>query len=166
MRRLLRAVAWLCAATALALILRTCVFGLVKVAGQSMENTLETGDVALVSRLDYRLGSIRRGDVAQIRVPGRDGTYLKRVVGLPGEKVELSGGRVFIDGQPLEEPYASNSQEEFSIQLGEDEYFVLGDNRPVSYDSREEDFGAVSAGCFLGRVRAVVWPLDRIQLGI
>ena len=132
MRRLLRAVAWLCAAAALALILRTCVFGLVKVAGQSMENTLETGDVALVSRLDYRLGSIRRGDVAQIRVPGRDGTYLKRVVGLPGEKVELSGGRVFIDGQPLEEPYASNSQEEFSIQLGEDEYFVLGDNRPVS----------------------------------
>ena len=62
MRRLLRAVAWLCAAAALALILRTCVFGLVKVAGQSMENTLETGDVALVSRLDYRLGSIRRGD--------------------------------------------------------------------------------------------------------
>lgn len=166
MRRLLRAVAWLCAAAALALILRTCVFGLVKVAGQSMENTLETGDVALVSRLDYRLGSIRRGDVAQIRVPGRDGTYLKRVVGLPGEKVEFSGGRVFIDGQPLEEPYASNSQEEFSIQLGEDEYFVLGDNRPVSYDSREEDFGVVSAGCFLGRVRAVVWPLDRIQLGI
>ena len=155
MRRLLRAVAWLCAAAALALILRTCVFGLVKVAGQSMENTLETGDVALVSRLDYRLGSIRRGDVAQIRVPGR-----------AGEKVELSGGRVFIDGQALEEPYASNSQEEFSIQLGEDEYFVLGDNRPVSYDSREEDFGAVSAGCFLGRVRAVVWPLDRIQLGI
>ena len=121
MRRLLRAVAWLCAAAALALILRTCVFGLVKVAGQSMENTLETGDVALVSRLDSRLGSIRRGDVAQIRVPGRDGTYLKRVVGLPGEKVELSGGRVFIDGRALEEPYARNSQEEFSIQVGEDE---------------------------------------------
>ncbi len=104
--------------------------------------------------------------MAQIRVPGRDGTYLKRVVGLPGEKVELSGGRVFIDGRALEEPYARNSQEEFSIQLGEDEYFVLGDNRPVRYDSREEDFGAVSAGCLLGRVRAVVWPLDRIQLGI
>lgn len=104
MRRLLRAVAWLCAAAALALILRTCVFGLVKVAGQSMENTLETGDVALVSRLDYRLGSIRRGDVAQIRVPGRDGTYLKRVVGLPGERWSFRAARCSSTDSPWRSP--------------------------------------------------------------
>ena len=146
------------ALAALALILRTCVFGLVEVAGQSMENTLETGDVALVSRLDYRLGSIRRGDVAQIRVPGRDGTYLKRVVGLPGEKVELSGGRVFIDGRALEEPYARNSQEEFSIQLGEDEYFVLGDNRGISKDSRYPDVGQIDKREVLGKAIFLMYP--------
>ena len=163
MRRLLRAVAWLCAAAALALILRTCVFGLVKVACQSMENTLETGDVALVSRLDYRLGSIRRGDVAQIRVPGRDGTYLKRVVGLPGEKVELSGGRVFIDGRALEEDYINERTyleegTEFPLTVPEGSIFVMGDNRNRSSDSRDSRLGTVDARYVIGKAVFMAFP--------
>lgn len=153
-------------AFALGMFIREYVAGVTTVAGDSMYDTLVTGDRVLVSRLEYALGTPQRGDIAQIALEDRGGLYLKRVIGLPGETVELISGTVHINGQPLDEPYAVMSDDDFYIELGEDEYFVLGDNRPVSYDSREEDFGVVSAGCFRGRVRAVLWPFDRIQFGI
>jgi signal peptidase I len=142
--------------------LRENVLGLVKVAGDSMSATLESGDVVLVTRYDYNGRAPERGDVVQAAIPGRDGAYLKRVIGLPGETLEITDGVVHINGQILTEAYATASNDNISVTLGGDEYFLMGDNRPDSYDSREEGFGAVSAGCFLGRVRAVVWPLGRI----
>lgn len=142
--------------------LRGNVLGLVKVAGDSMSPTLETGDVVLVTRWDYKSSAPARGDVVQAEIPGRPGAYLKRIIGLPGETLEITGGVVHINGQPLSEFYASAPDDEISVTLSADEYFLMGDNRPVSYDSREEDFGAVSAASFLGRVRAVLWPLNRI----
>lgn len=142
--------------------LRGNVLGLVKVAGDSMSPTLETGDVVLVTRWDYKSSAPSRGDVVQAEIPGRPGAYLKRIIGLPGETLEITGGVVHINGQPLREFYASAPDDEISVTLCADEYFLMGDNRPVSYDSREEDFGAVSAASFLGRVRAVLWPLNRI----
>lgn len=106
------------------------------------------------------------GDVVQVEVPGRDGLYLKRVIGLPGDSVEIIGGNVHVNGQALYEPYATLASDDFSITLGQDEYFLLGDNRPLSYDSREEEFGVVSADCFRGRVRAILWPVERIDFNI
>lgn len=166
MRRLLGWLFALAAAAGLGLFARAYVFTLTRVAGDSMETTLETGDVALVTEFDYLKSPPARLDVVQVEFPGRDGKYLKRVIGLPGETVDIISGVVHINGTALDEPYARLSDDDYHIVLGEDEYFVLGDNRPESYDSREEDIGAVSADAFLGRVRAVVWPLGRFQVGI
>lgn len=166
MKRLAKILLFVLLAAALGLAARKYAFGLNLVAGDSMKGTLQTGDLALITKLDYRLHAPQRGDVALVEVPGRDGTYLKRVIGLPGETVELRGGATYVNGQKLEEPYVTSTAEDYAATLGEDEYFVLGDNREVSYDSREEDFGAIGADCFLGRVRAVLWPLDRFTFHI
>lgn len=145
------------------LFIRANVVGITAVTGSSMNDTLMQGDHVLVTKLDHITDTPERGDVVQLEIPGRDGAYLKRVVGLPGDTLELRSGSLYINGEAVYEPYATPSQDDFSIQLGNDEFFVLGDNRPVSYDSREEDFGVISAACFRGRVRAVLWPIDRID---
>ena len=145
---------------------RKYIVGVSNVAGDSMQTTLMTGDKVLITRPEYVLGAPERGDIVQLELPARDGLYLKRVIGLPGETVELISGAVHINGQKIYEPYAVESNDDYFIELGDDEYFVLGDNRPISYDSREEDFGVVNASCFRGRVRAILWPPDRIQFGI
>ena len=166
MKRLVKLLLLVALAVTLGLLAREYVAGVATVAGDSMQPTLATGDRVLITRLDYVVGTPARGDVAQLEIPGRDGAYLKRVVGLPGETVEIIDGVVHINGQALNEPYATLSDDDFRVELGEDEYFVLGDNRPVSYDSREEDFGVISADCFRGKVRAIVWPFERIEFGI
>jgi signal peptidase I len=165
-RRLLGWLFALAIAAGLGFFAREYLFTLTRVAGGSMDGTLQTGDVALVTKFDYRKEPPARFDVVQLALSGRDGQYLKRVIGLPGETVDIISGVVHINGTALHEPYARLSDDDYHIALGADEYFVLGDNRPESYDSREEDIGAVGADAFLGRVRAVVWPLNRIQFGI
>ncbi len=147
----------------LCLALRLWGFHLVRVAGSSMVSTLNDGDIALVTLFDYRLGAPGRGDVVECTFPGRDAAYLKRLIGLPGETVEISGGRIYIDGAPLSEPYATGPAEDYRVTLGPDEYLVLGDNRPESYDSRAEDMGPISRKDFLGRVRFVLWPFRNID---
>ncbi len=166
MRRILGWFLALALAVGLGLFTREYVFTLTRVAGDSMEGTLEMGDVVLVTRFDYLKNPPGRFDVVQVAFPGRDGKYLKRVIGLPGETVDIISGVVHINGIALDEPYARLSQDDIHAVLGADAYFVLGDNRPESYDSREEDMGAIGADAFLGRVRAVVWPLNRFQFGI
>ncbi len=163
LRRNLRWIALVAAFGALCLALRFWGFHLVRVEGVSMAPTLNGGDLALVTLLDYRLGEPRRGDVVECRFPGRDGAYLKRLIGLPGDTVEIRGGRVHIDGAPLSEPYATGPMEDYRVELGADEYLVLGDNRPESYDSRAEDMGPISREDFLGRARCALWPFRIIK---
>ena len=162
-RRALAVLGLLVAAAALGLCVRYFGVGAVRVAGTSMLNTLSGGDVALVTRFDY-LGdrAPNRGDVVQCRFPGRGDTYIKRVIGLPGDEVRFSSGTLTLNGVQVPEPYASSPTGDYSVRLGEDEYLVLGDNRAESYDSRMTDMGPVGADAFLGRVRWVLWPLDRI----
>lgn len=143
---------------------RLFVFHLVRVEGRSMMDTLSSGDLVLVTRFDYRFGGApERGDIVECRFPGRVDAYIKRVVGLPGEAVEIAGGKTRIDGVPLDEPYVFSAAEDYSILLGEDEYLVLGDNRAESYDSRAEDMGPIAAEDLLGRVRLRIWPLGGME---
>ena len=162
----LRAVFWALAVLALVLAVglsvRRSVAGAVRVAGSSMRPTLQDGDVALVTRFDYRERGPERGAVVECRFPGRDGAYIKRVVGLPGERIAFSGGTLSVDGAPVEEPYVSGPTEDYSIALGPDEYLVLGDNRPDSYDSRMADMGPIRREAILGRVRWILWPVSRL----
>ena len=151
------------AVVALGLCLRRWVVGTVRVAGASMRQTLMADDVALITRFDYRPDrKPRRGDVVQCTFPGRSDTYIKRVIGLPGEAIRFSGGALTVNGVPVEEPYVSTPTEDYEIRLGEGEYLVLGDNRAESYDSRMPDMGPVSADAFLGRVRCILWPPGRL----
>lgn len=164
LRRNGRLIALVAAFGALCLLARLFVFHIVRIEGASMVDTLRSGDIALVTRFDYRFGGApERGDVVECSFPGRSGVYIKRVIGLPGERVEISGGRTYIDGVALSEPYATGPAEDYSARLGPDEYLVLGDNRAESYDSRAEDMGFLHRENLLGRVRFALWPFRKIH---
>ena len=151
----------LCAAAGL--LIRQYGFGLVRISGTSMNDTLMDGDIAFVTRFDYRDGKTPAlGDVVECRFPGRSDTYIKRVMGLPGQRIKLSKYGLSIDGFPVSEPYVSSAAEDYEIALGSDEYLLLGDNRARSYDSRMPDMGPVGASAFLGRARFILWPPGRI----
>ena len=163
-RNPLRGLVWIAAIALVCLLLRLFVFHLVRIEGGSMQDTLCSGEIALVTGFDYRFGATpARGDVVECRFPGRVDTYVKRVIGLPGETVEIRDGRTYIDGEAISEPYVFSIPEDYSVTLGENEYLVLGDNRSESYDSRAEDMGPIGAEDILGRVRLCAWPLHAIE---
>ena len=143
------------------MVLRQRAFGLVRVAGSSMAETLISGDLALVTRFDYVASAPERGDVVECRFPGRSGTYIKRVVGLPGDDVAFENGGLVLNGTAVEEPYLSTSTEDYRVSLGADEYLLLGDNRAESYDSRMADMGPVGRADIRGRARWIILPLNR-----
>lgn len=163
-RNPLRSVIWIAVFALICVLLRLFVFHLVRIQGSSMEDTLCSGEIALVTSFDYRFGAKpARGDVVECRFPGRVDTYVKRVIGLPGETVELREGKTYIDGAAVSEPYVFSIAEDYSISMGENAYLVLGDNRCESYDSRAADMGPIGKEDILGRVRLCVWPLHGVE---
>jgi signal peptidase I len=148
------------------LLLRVLAFEGVLITSGSMEPTLQRGDYTL---LDHRValrGSWQRGDVILFRLPasweGSDPHLVKRVVGLPGEVVTLWNGRVYINDKLLEEPYLAelpNAETLLPLKLGPDQYYVMGDNRNFSDDSREN--GPILEKEIQGRVLWRLWPRSR-----
>ena len=138
------------------------------VNGSSMNVTLEDGDNLIVDKISYRFKDPERFDIIVFPYQYKEDTYyIKRIIGLPGETVQVIDGMVYIDGELLDESYGKEVMNSAGvalnpIELGEDEYFVLGDNRSESYDSRNEDMGCIRSENFLGYVRAIVWPPERI----
>jgi signal peptidase I len=140
------------------LLIRTVVQNF-RVDGLSMEPNFHDGQFLLINKLAYRLGEPQRGDVIVFRYPrdpSRD--FIKRVVGLPGETVDIVDGQVYINGQPLDEfpdvqraAYSSSS-----TVLGPDELFVMGDNRPNSSDSHS--WGPLPRDLVIGKVVLSYWP--------
>lgn len=141
----------------------------VPVHGDSMKPNFHTGEVVIVERISYMNNrAIRRGDVVAARFPADPtGTRLiKRVVGLPGERVESSNGRLFINGQELSESYqpiygSAPFEEGKSRVLNQDEFFLAGDNRPGSSDSRL--WGPVVRDDILGRASFVIFPPKAVR---
>ena len=146
----------------LALLLRFFVCMLVRVKGRSMMDTLHNGDFMLALRYGL-FGRIRRFDVVICRYPGRKGHFVKRVVGLPGERVSMTEGALYVDGAEVTEDFPlRRSLRGFDERtLGPDEYFVMGDNRPCSSDSRR--VGPIHRRAILARVCCVFLPLRRRQ---
>lgn len=151
-----------------ALLVRAFVVQQFAVEGQSMLSTLNDGDRVLVNRLSYRLHDPRRGDVVVLqRFEGgadeRD--LIKRVIGLPGEQVEVRSCVVYIDDVPLEEPYIDAAvqqrdgcgEDQSPVTVPDDSVFVLGDHRGKSSDSRV--FGAVPYDLLIGRAFVIIWPV-------
>ena len=151
------------------------------VSGESMENTLKDKDVLLVEKLSYRLEEPERFDVIvfyhfwDMNNPDKKDKdayefYVKRVIGLPGETVQIKeDGTIYINGELLEETFGKDVIEDAGralepITLGDDEYFVLGDNREVSIDSRSDEVGNVKKDWILGQDCVRVYPFDKIGI--
>jgi signal peptidase I len=148
--------------------------------------TIEVNDRVMVNKLAYDIGEPERGDIVVFRDPaepeidesipeavirsvleavgvrtrGRD-DLIKRVIGLPGDSVEIQGGQVHIDGVAIDEPYLSDTSsmpDEGPFEVGTDEVFVMGDNRQFSFDSRR--FGPIPEDDLIGEAFLTIWPLD------
>lgn len=149
-------------ALAAALLIRTFLFTLITVDGTSMMDTLLDGDKLYVSVLSARIQGYEHGDIVICQYPGRTDFIVKRVIGLPGDTVMVDHGQVYVNGEALEESYVvhTNPYSYPETTMGEGEYFLLGDNRYVSHDSHSPDVGPVTR--IIGKVRAIIWPLNRI----
>ena len=168
-------------------ILRTFLFQIIRVDGHSMDTTLADNERLLVSVLDVRLNGVERGDVVICHYPNRGRTdFVKRVVAVPGDVVYRENFATHVvynvvgeDGSvetvdEVLDPYIPgyvhpclNSPDYAPYTLGEDEYFVVGDNRYYSHDSRDwndddpsKDVGPISGNMIVGRVRRVIWPIE------
>lgn len=135
----------------------------VRVENISMEPTLYQGEFILVNKLAYRLGEIQRGDIIVFHFPQNPtNDYIKRVVGVPGDRIQISGGKVYINDQAAIEPYiASPPNYSGSWEVPEDQVFVLGDNRNASSDSHS--WGFVPKENIIGRALLIYWPLDKFK---
>ncbi|MBI2113250.1 MAG: signal peptidase I [Candidatus Wildermuthbacteria bacterium] len=146
--------------------IRAFVFQPFLVRGASMEPNFHNGDYLIVDELSYRFRDPSRGEVVVLRFPGNPSqNYIKRIIGLPGETVEVKDGKVFITRESksteLDEEYLSSWLEtpgSLKKNLGEKEYFVMGDNRPYSSDSRA--WGTLEREFIVGKALLRVFPLN------
>ena len=141
-----------------------------EVEGASMEHTLHNGDNLIVDKLSYRFHDPERFDIIVFPFQYQDNTYyIKRIIGLPGETVQIKeDGSIYINGEKLDESYGMEvirpetiGRAADPIELGEDEYFVLGDNRNHSSDSRDPSVGVLHRDDIMGRAWIRIWPFDK-----
>lgn len=142
-----------------------------EVEGSSMETTLSNGDNLIVDKITYRFRDPQRFDIIVFPFQYQEDTYyIKRIIGLPGETVQIDEqGNIYIDGKLLSENYGREiiRPENVGIAaepvvLGEDEYFVMGDNRNNSSDSRTEIVGNIHREDIIGRAWVRIWPLEKL----
>lgn len=137
------------------------------VSGSSMENTLSDNDNLIVDKISYRFSDPARFDIIVFPFEWEDDTfYIKRIIGMPGETVQIVDGDILINGEVLDESYGRERIEypgraSEPIILGDDEYFVMGDNRNESSDSREEAVGNIKKDDIVGRAWVRIWPLNK-----
>ena len=142
-----------------------------RVSGESMLPNFENGELILTDKLSYKFGQPKRGAVIVFKAPpDKKRDFIKRIIGLPGEKISLSAGKILINDQILTENYlpgdfrvieGSFLREGETKQLPSDYYFVIGDNRSHSFDSRE--WGFLIKEDIVGRAWVVYWPLNKIS---
>ena len=155
-------------AAAMAFVVRTFIFEPVRVDGASMMDTLVDGEYMIATKYDYLFSDPDRFDVVICNYPNTtDGMYrVKRVVGMPGETIQLLGGQLYVDGEHVEQNFDMHSvTESFGpFTVPEDHYFVIGDNRNNSKDSRSIMVGPLKRSEIKGHVRAVVFPFSGFRL--
>jgi signal peptidase I len=153
----------------LALVIRTFLIAAFYIPSGSMLDTLEKNDRVLVNKLSYKLHDVRRGDVIVFERPPNEldtsiNDLIKRVIGLPGETVEVRDCRVIVDGRFVEEPYLSRPWTRTCtfgpITVPEGQVFVMGDNRDDSEDGRV--FGPIDEDLIVGRAFVLIWPLNHL----
>lgn len=148
----------------IAFVLKTFIFQIAYVKGPSMEPTLYQGQVLIVSKLSYRIGTPKREDIVVINDKIEHKDLIKRVIGMPSETIDIKDGSVYIEGDLLTEDYIQvpTYENEFKKStVPEDKYFVLGDNRVESRDSRSNSLGFVNRENIIGKAVFRLWPLNK-----
>lgn len=140
-----------------------------RVSGSSMETTLHNGDNLIVDKLSYRFHDPKRYDIIVFPYKYEENTYyIKRIIGMPGETLQIKDGYVYIDGEKLTSDIYGNEliedpqTAEDPITLGEDEYFVMGDNRNHSMDSRDPSVGVLKKSDLMGRAWVRIYPFNNV----
>lgn len=189
-REILEWVLTIVVAVVIALPIRAFGFELVRVDGESMDNTLANEEIMFVTKYDYAStwlcfpwqdaeskekaarittgGNPERFDVVICRYPGRgDTNFVKRIIGLPGDTIEIRNGYLYVNGERYEEPYVDDEYRDGRLNtfgpytVPEGEYFVMGDHRNNSNDSRSQ--GTISRDMIIGHVRTVLYPFSEIR---
>ena len=141
----------------LVLLVKKFVVSPIKVNGTSMMTTLHDGDIMILNIIGYRFDEINRFDIV---VVDEGNEYLiKRVIGLPGEEIEYKENQLYINGKKVKENYGSQVTEDFKVKVKKNSYFVLGDNRTNSLDSRH--FGAFKKDRIIGKTSLIIFPFNR-----
>jgi signal peptidase I len=155
---------WDVAAVLLIVIVIFWLYQPVRVEGTSMLPLLQDQDALFINKIVYRVDAVHRGDIVVFRYPHDEAkSYIKRVIAVPGDDLMIDHGMVWLNGKKLDEAYVAarfrddRSQPEMKLSKGE--YFVMGDHRSISSDSR--DFGTVQRRLIYGRAAFVIWPLDQ-----
>ncbi|MEG0741224.1 MAG: signal peptidase I [Clostridia bacterium] len=151
---------YLLCAVLIAFVIRTVIAEPLRVQGNSMLDTLENDEIMMVTKLDYLLGAPQRFDVVVCHYPNRTETFVKRIVGLPGDEISLSEGVLSVNGVVYPEEYLTH-RPNYTLQktiIPDDSYFVLGDNRSNSNDSHL--VGSLQRDQILGHVQAVIFPFQ------
>ena len=144
-----------------------------QVNGHSMDTTFQNGEYVLTNLISLRLGPLRRGDIIVfVAPPDKEKDYIKRIIGIPGDNVKISQGDVYLNGEKLDQsPFLSSDVrtnggsflgEGNEVVVPEGNYFVMGDNREFSSDSRE--WGFVPKSAVIGKSFIVYWPLNRLRV--
>jgi signal peptidase I len=136
----------------------------VRVEGTSMLPRLEDQDRLFINKMAYRVGDIQRGDVVVFLYPhDHEKSYIKRVIALPGDTLQIDHGQVYVNGKQVAEPYVparfEDDRSQPAMAVPVHEYFVMGDHRSISSDSR--DFGPVDRDLIYGKAAFVYWPMDQ-----
>lgn len=148
-----------------ALAMRMFVFEFVGIDGPSMEPTLIRNETVFINKIVYRYSTPSRGDVVVCQFPGIEDHYVKRVMGLPGETLQIKDGVVYINGEALSKDYYNQDEVPRGnfgpVVIEDDSVFLMGDNRNHSQDSRA--LGTLKISDITGKVEFIVWPLDKLR---
>ncbi len=149
-------------------LIRSFLFTIIRVDGDSMKETLHNGERLIVTVLDVKMNGVQRDDVVICHYPGRTGllgmkeNFVKRVVGVAGDKIVMLNGETYINGERVDEPFVAYPSPliDGAWDVPEGYVFVCGDNRANSHDSRASDVGFIATSEIVGKVRLVMWPIS------